>query len=400
MRIKPLLKKLVVLLQIAKTSIYILIALLEIKVFKKNAQSHSNSNIWLIGENYGQCIFDNGFWFFEYCIRERKRNDVFFVIRKDALGEHNFPNIMGQKMLVYGAYEHIKTQMLANVLTFSHSPRDLIFPFLQKLLFKDQYTVFLNHGIFSLKKATKDQHSFLKYLDVFVVSSEREKQIIASNFSIDADKIEITGLARYDKLINDIPKSPKEILYIPTWRDWVSNIQSTPPYIHAILKFINSKELKLCLEKNDAVLTVHFHKSMADQCKNIPSAIDCENIQFSDTDPRTVQQLLQQSHLMITDYSSVSWDFIYLDKPVLFYQFDQYEHLSRKGSYINLNSELFGEVFTNSDSLIDTIEKYLIGNFAKTSEYSRIRDLNFKYGDTNNCRRIYDTVMSSIHKVH
>ena len=99
--------------------------------------------------------------------------------------------------------------------------------------------------------------------------------------------------------------------------------------------------------------------------------------------------------MVITDYSSISWDFYYLRKPVLFYQFDQKEYLEKKGSYIDINLELFGEVFYDSDSLVTGLHKYILNNFNELSEYGKRRDLYFKYRDTNNCKRIFKVISSA-----
>lgn len=46
--------------------------------------------------------------------------------------------------------------------------------------------------------------------------------------------------------------------------------------------------------------------------------------------------------MLITDYSSVCWDVLYQDKPSLFYQFDIDKYNEAHGSYIDMDTELFG----------------------------------------------------------
>ena len=55
-----------------------------------------------------------------------------------------------------------------------------------------------------------------------------------------------------------------------------------------------------------------------------------------------VQQLMKESAVLVTDYSSVGFDFSFLHRPVLYYQFDQEHFLGRWGSHLDLDVELPG----------------------------------------------------------
>ena len=73
--------------------------------------------------------------------------------------------------------------------------------------------------------------------------------------------------------------------------------------------------------------------------------------------------------MLITDYSSVCWDVCYLDKPVLFYQFDYDMYMQAHGSYLDMEHELFGERYTEYEKLIDGIEEYIHNGFKEKEEY-------------------------------
>src|SRR5699024_6201365 len=91
-------------------------------------------------------------------------------------------------------------------------------------------------------------------------------------------------------------------------------------------------------------------------------------------------ELLMRSSLLITDYSSVAWDFYYLKKPVAFFQFDYATYEELQGSYIDLKKDLFGEKFTDADTLIKAIKAYIAKDFkldVTFNKTSRIRYLTF-----------------------
>ena len=381
-------KKCIVVLNISKLLLYILVCKTARLLPSGKRDLERPGSSWIIGENYGNCIFDNGFCFYEYCLSEKGRHDVYFVVSSSCLGDPRIPAGLTGNLLVYGSYAHVKILLSSNAYFFSHSPRDLIYPLLHKWIFRNRYIVYLKHGIFALKRATPDQLDFSKFLDVFVVSSQWERDIIKENFNIPEEKIRITGLARYDRLGNRAPEEcgAREILYIPTWRFWTREYSSHPPYTHGIMKFLDSRELEECLSSNRAVLSVWFHKSMADQCSWISGRIRSGQIRFVQDGERTVQDLIEQAHVMITDYSSVCWDFSYLEKPVIFFQFDRDQFLERFGSYIDLAAPEMGFNCTNHLDTVDCLERILA---ERELIVNSSIGMPFEYRDRMNCDRIY-----------
>jgi CDP-glycerol glycerophosphotransferase (TagB/SpsB family) len=107
-----------------------------------------------------------------------------------------------------------------------------------------------------------------------------------------------------------------------------------------------------------------------------------------------VQQLLKESALMITDYSSVLFDFVYMKKPALFFQFDREEFLGRHVQEGYVNESAFGPVVEDVESLIEELSKYLKEGLCLDSQYETVIDSFFPMRDTHNCERVYDAVMN------
>ena len=99
------------------------------------------------------------------------------------------------------------------------------------------------------------------------------------------------------------------------------------------------------------------------------------------------QKLFNESSILITDFSSVAFDFAYLKKPLIYYQQDDdYHNLS---SYFDYETMGFGEVVKSEDELVDVIIDY-INNDCKMKEKYVGRVKNFyKFNDKNNCERVY-----------
>ena len=108
----------------------------------------------------------------------------------------------------------------------------------------------------------------------------------------------------------------------------------------------------------------------------------------------SVQQLLINSCLLITDYSSVFFDFAYMEKPVIYYQFDynNYRNYHYQEGYFSYEKDGFGPVAYDEKKLILYIESYIKNQFKiKKDILNRINHF-FPIRDQNNCKRILNEI--------
>lgn len=88
------------------------------------------------------------------------------------------------------------------------------------------------------------------------------------------------------------------------------------------------------------------------------------------------------------------FDFVYMKKPVIFYQFD-YKNF-RKGQYgegyFSYQKNPFGDRETRQEEIFNLIEKYIKKDFSVTNAYLQAHKEYFRLYDTNNCERIYRVV--------
>ena len=95
------------------------------------------------------------------------------------------------------------------------------------------------------------------------------------------------------------------------------------------------------------------------------------------------------SAILITDYSSVAWDFCYLDKPVLFFQPDLDTYLELRGAYLDLRTAFWSAVLRRRRAG----RAARGGNRERTELVARYRAPKaryFAFHDTLNCRRIFE----------
>ncbi len=102
--------------------------------------------------------------------------------------------------------------------------------------------------------------------------------------------------------------------------------------------------------------------------------------------------------MLVTDYSSVAFDFAYLRKPVLYYQADVDEffsgiHTYEKG-YFDYERDGFGEVEYDTEKLVDRIIEYMQNNCQLKEKYRQRIDATFPFNDQNNCERVYNAILA------
>jgi CDP-glycerol glycerophosphotransferase (TagB/SpsB family) len=112
----------------------------------------------------------------------------------------------------------------------------------------------------------------------------------------------------------------------------------------------------------------------------------------------SVQQLFQQSSVMITDYSSVAFEMALLERAVVYFQFDHTsfftgDHAFQQG-YFNFEKDGFGPVCTTHESLVDTLQDILRRDAIPSEAYMERIHRFFRYHDTNNSKRVFQAVRS------
>ena len=192
---------------------------------------------------------------------------------------------------------------------------------------------------------------------------------------------------------------------MPTWRNWLKSENSEnqkfedTKYFQNIANLITDKKLNNYLEKNDIKLNIYIHQLMQDYLKNFGNIKLGKNIRILPKEVNITEEL-QKSKLLITDYSSVAYDFYYLNKPIIFFQFDKREYEEKVGSYVDLDKDLFGKQAKTVEKCVKEIIEISENNFHYDKEMKqksdKLREKFLKYVDKGNCKRVYDEILKRI----
>lgn len=193
-----------------------------------------------------------------------------------------------------------------------------------------------------------------------IVSSKNVAKYYAEGFGITEDKIIATGIPRTDiffdeqyksevreRLYSEYPflKEKKVITFAPTFR---GNGQQSAHYPMEVLQLENLyNELK-----DEYVFLFKIHPFVKNDF-NIPYQYKDFFYDFSDY--REINDLLFVTDILITDYSSVCFEFALLNKPMLFFAYDIEEYVNKRDFYYEYNSFIPGPLVRSTEEIIEKI---------------------------------------------
>ncbi|MFC3420051.1 CDP-glycerol glycerophosphotransferase family protein [Salinicoccus hispanicus] len=352
-----------------------------------------DNNIWLLGERYDTAQ-DNGYAMFNW-LKENTDVEAYYVIEDTS---EDYQKIRDEEnVLRFGSKVHFDVAFRAGVLLGTHDLENLL-PYKAARGFfhyEDTVKVFLQHGVLGRKPVEYHRKYYDLPFDIFIVSSEAEKRDVVMNaMGYRDEEVAVTGLARFDILPHD--NDPKDILLMPTWRDWINTDEAflESEYYARYHSLIHNTRLNRLLEENDVRLNFYPHYRAQGYFNHDHLDLGA-NIRFIRLGQQTVQDLLIQHALLITDFSSVSFDFTLMNKPVAYYHFDA-KRFFRHGSLRPVSETFIGDIAHTEEALVDAIETYIKNGFRpKNNDLSGI----FTYRDHNNRRRIYETVMDKVKRM-
>jgi CDP-glycerol glycerophosphotransferase len=360
----------------------------------RNHRGFTGKPVWLVGERPYKAQ-DTGLAFFRYLRRTHPEIDAYYVIDPASPEARNLEGL--GHVVDYRSKQHVEVALKAERFIGSHHP-DFLYPtrLPQFRRAVGGVKVFLQHGVMGTKWMVPNYGKKVRGFetDLFLVSSEREKEYIVSDFGYAPKDVQVTGLSRFDALFaDDVEVKRNQILVIPTWRDWLGDPALFPDseYYHAWKDFLNDPRLRELTKEYNAEIIFSLHPNMQKFRHHFEDA-PVRVISQGEVD---VQQLLKESALLVTDYSSVGFDFSFLDKPVLYYQFDRERFLGPRGSHLDLDVELPGRIAFDRGRLLSYLEESLDVGCAMPEEYVLRARRFLKYRDQENCQRIFEAVRSA-----
>lgn len=271
---------------------------------------------------------------------------------------------------------------------------------------------FLQHGI-----TTNDISHWLndQQFELLITAAEKEYESIVNDktsYILTSKEVKLTGFPRHDKLLKLSKCTPQDlidtIVVMPTWRGAITDADhwgspskralelfSQSEYAQTWGGLLRSNEIRYMAQQHNKKIVFMPHPNSVPYIKGfgLPNHIVIQT--KSDVG---IQKLFSKSAVLITDYSSVAFEIAYMEKPVIYYQFDfdsfySDVHNWREG-YFDYKKDGFGPVCVTQNELFTKLEHILENNNQPDSEYlDRIASF-FAYRDGLACNRVFEAILA------
>lgn len=352
--------------------------------------------LWLVAER-GREARDNAYHLFAYIRREHPEQNVCYVADK-ALPDYERVRAIGN-VVQYRSFAHYVLCAASDVKISTHilgyTPSIENYYMLDKLHIVRGKKAFLQHGV------TCNDIAWYHYpnvrTDLFVCALEKEREFVEKTFAFPSDVVWRLGFCRFDALLRPCPRR-RQLLFMPTWRAYAVEGKTreqfcASEYFQRWQALLAAPELDELLEKYrfEAVFYPHYEVQKFLDSFRTPSP----RVRTAALGQADVQTLLMESAVLVTDFSSVQFDFAYMRKPVFYYAFDEArfwgEHYGR--GYFSPREDGFGPVLTQQRELLREIEAVLARDCAPEEVYLRRAEALFTDMDGGACERNYRAIM-------
>lgn len=375
-----------------------------------------NSNIWIFGSWFGKRYSDGSRYVFEYIINNDSNIRPIWLTRDKKI----------LKTLQRNGYEVYYTRSLkgywytcrASAAIFTVNITDIntlgaskLLKFqlwhgipLKKIVYDDHYSTESqkkrNQLLYKIKSALLPFKDVYDKWDAVASTSPLVSDIFKSAFKLESNQVFITGTPRADIILNKSLIEPKiltsnynikkRIGYFPTHR---TNAQPLSDFINSI----NSSKLLEFLEEQEAVLYIKMHYY---NLKSHQHLVSCPRIVLLQEDKASdINYLLPWMDVLITDYSSVYYDYLLLDRPIVFTPFDLSDYMSSdRELYFDYASVAPGPKCNSWDEVAQQLELIFSGKDEYRSIRSTLKIQFHTFSDTNNSLRIVKTIKSLLKK--
>lgn len=381
-----------------------------------------NKKIWLFGSNMGRSFGDNPKYFYLYMNHNKKDNIRSIWISGDNSIVQTLRDKGYESYCIY-SLKGIFFAMCGGVYIFDHHTKDICFWFSG-----GAKKINLFHGI-PLKKIHGDNKfdevrnppSLFKNMrwairrlqneqpsHYYLATSEYVRDIFKGAFRTSGDKGIVSGYPRndifydvgylsdkerlitvenelFDNLIEEkMDANNKLVLYMPTFRQSESEL----------LDIMDFRKFNEFLESNNLIFLIKAHPMS--KMNIIFDDINYSNILniIPEEDP---YPFLTISDILITDYSSVYFDFLLTNKPIIFFPYDLETYLSESRElYYEYGSVTPGPKVKNMEELIKQLAYHKSGNDDYEVGRRKILDMMFDYDDGNSSERLYNKIIDII----
>jgi hypothetical protein len=353
---------------------------------------------------------------FQYLRRERQEVNAWFVIEKGTPDHRRLTKSQDRRRVVAHGSRRWKLLMFhCGHLISSHAEWTILQPAALRALVpspKWRYT-FLNHGVIK-----DDLSNWLnsRDIEVFVTSTPGEYESICgegTRYLCTTKETTLSGMPRFDRVREAGLRFPPEkrdlILIAPTWRNWLVAPLATgsqrrelaadfadSEFAQQWRSVLCSSDLRELAERTGLQIATLLHPNLQAVRDELALPPDVTTFSF---EGRDVRELFARSRVLVTDYSSMAFNAAYIDRPVVYFQFDHEQmfggaHVGR-GGYFKYERDGFGPVTFEASAAVAAIREIVERGPEPAEQYCRRIAEAFPKRDGRCSERVFQAIVAS-----
>lgn len=366
-------------------------------------------NIWLVCERRMEAR-DNGYVFFKYIADNIRLINVYYAIDERS-NDYNKLHNYGEKILSFGSIRHIAYYIACDALVTSvkySGPNDLLGFLVRKFHLKKNKIFFIQHGI-TINNVDHFHYNRTGFRAI-TCGAYPEYKFVSEHFGYPKDGvIFIGGQCRYDYLHSVDNYLQRYILIMPTWRKWLKH---GSPYLKEVehtytftetryyknwAGLIRNDYLIYTAKKNNLKFIFYLHPMM--ECYIDTFGSENSNVIIANKKDYDIQSLIRNASMLVTDYSSVFFDFIYMKKPIIFFQFDidDFRKFHYSQGYFQYDDNPFSNTVYCIKEVHEKLKDAIQHEFSVNDEYLEEHKKYFPLYDTKNSERTFREIYKRIY---
>lgn len=350
------------------------------------------NNIWLFGENESRTMNNNSFYFWKKVCSINDQIEKYFIAEKNkqnkkiykSLNNNEKKLIIWKNSIKHWIYFYKSTMNLVSLSYKDITPSKLLF-FKANIGVKKPI-IYLQHGTIAIKKLGYKGNGYNNnFFRFFIYNQHIIPTMIKENDFKPYQLYYAKYHPRYMELIkrSKINKNNKQILYFLTWREYLGNNKETEKLIDNLELLVSNKKLTEYLHTNNIKFKICLHQFFdSSNLERVYKKLNAKYFEIVTPSKIDIMDEIATSEVLITDFSSIGFDFTFLKKPVILFSPDFDEYLKNRELYCQ-KKELKENTIINIDELINNIinKKYSINNFFQ----KRLpQDIDYKYIEKGN----------------
>lgn len=352
-----------------------------------------------MGNRFG----DNSAAFFDYCNVYKENAYKYYWLSDNAKVVDSIKS-KGWDAYLKKSFKGIWISLRASLFITSHGLKDVLFYSLKS---KRTPELYFHHGIplrgakiskdglkdTALKNNRPQEITYMVATSVWGGNRQRK------NIPVEQSKVLVTGYPRNDLFFNYDKKQYKSIksdlglngytiLYAPTWRKWEQTkyFPFNDFELDGLVRFLRENKITIVLRPHSVDM---YRRDDGDIINNLDFCNDVIKI-ISIDEYEDTQKLLLASDCLITDYSSIFYDYLLLERPIIFLPYDKEIYSKRMGDFLgDYDYETPGIKLYEQKLFIDYVSKIKNGRDEFNEARNNLCNLAHKYLDGNSSERVF-----------